>query len=119
MSAGPGPAEPAGHDTALPYSDELVPGDAIDVSRWDWWSHTDAGIVHYYAAGPCPACRGHTQDHRTDLSPPVEGLGPDATPPSGPSDTIEMLLQCHCGSAHGQPDARGCGRRWSLIGARS
>lgn len=115
------------HDLGLPYQDEILPGSAIDPDRWDWWSHTHGGIVHYYAKGPCPACRANTQDHLTDHPAPIEALCP---PPRGrplplPSSplgrvikTVEMPVRCRCGSDHGQPGAGGCGRRWSLIGPR-
>jgi hypothetical protein len=116
MNEGLAEAGQAEHNTMLPYSDEIVSADAVDVSRWEWWSHVDGGIVHFYAKGPCPACRGDTQDHLAYVNPPVEALGPRRAPCPDPSETVEMLLRCHCGSAHGHVDAYGCGRRWTLIG---
>lgn len=113
-------SQPA-HDAALPYRDEVVAGGAIDLDHWDWWVHTDAGTVHYYAKGPCPACRADTQDHLADVESPIEGLGPDV-PPSPPpprSDRIEMPVRCRCGTDHGQAGTGGCGRRWMIIGPRA
>ena len=108
------------HDLGLPYQDEILPGSAIDPARWDWWSHTHGGIVHYYAKGPCPACRANTQDHFADLLAPIEGLGIPSrvtrarrpargretlrpAPPAGVPETVEMPVRCCCGSDHGQP----------------
>ncbi len=93
----------------------------IDLDRWQWWYHIDGGIVHYYAKGPCPACRADTQDHLTDVFLPIEGLGrlKDRSIPPARSDTVEMPVRCRCGSDHGQLSAGGCGRRWSLIEPRA
>lgn len=109
---------PPDHDLTLPYHNEIVPGSALNLDRWQWWSHTDAGIVYYYAKGPCPACHADTQDRRADVLEPIEGLGRFRrgrdTPPV-PTETVDMPVRCRCGSDHGQPDAGGCGRRWLLI----
>jgi hypothetical protein len=120
MTAGQQVPGQSGHDTALHYRDEIIAGRAVEVERWDWYSHTDAGIVHYYAKGPCPACHTDTQDHLADVEPPIEGLGPPAPSPDTtlPADSIEMPVRCRCGTDHGQAGAGGCGRRWSIIGPR-
>jgi|NGEPerStandDraft_6_1074524.scaffolds.fasta_scaffold07655_3 hypothetical protein len=120
MTAGQQVPGQSGHDTALPYRDDIVAGSAIDVDRWDWWSHTNAGIAHYYTKGPCPACHADTQDHLADVEPPIEGLGPPTPSPDSAlrGDSIEMPVRCRCGTDHGQAGAGGCGRRWSIIGPR-
>jgi hypothetical protein len=116
------PPAQAGHDPAMPYQDEVVPGSMIDIERWDWWSHTDAGIVHYYTKGPCPACRAETQGHFPDIPAPIEGQDRGQAPPAPAQPArheVEIPLRCLCGTDHGHPGAAGCGRQWSIIGPRS
>lgn len=111
------PPEQAGHDEAVPYRDEMVPGPMIDVRYWDWWSHTDAGDVYYYAKGPCPACHAATQGRYVDIPEPIEGQGGGKAPPTPEEtapDELEIPLRCLCGTDHGHPGAGGCGRRWSI-----
>jgi hypothetical protein len=114
----PQPAAPQpDHDLTLPYQKETLPGSAIDLDRWQCWSHTDAQIVHYYAKGPCPACRADTQNHLADVPHPIEeqGRSRDRDTPPAVTPTVEIPVQCCCGSNHGQPGASGCGRGWTLI----
>jgi hypothetical protein len=115
----PQPHQP-GHDTTVPYQDDIIPGDLIDVQHWDWWSETDGDIVHYYTKGPFPTCKADTQGHLAEMPAPIGGLGRTGTrhgkPPAHRTDAVEIPLRCLCGADHGHPGAGSCGRRWSLIG---
>lgn len=114
---------PQQHDLSVSYADEVVPGSSIDVTRWESWSHTDAGREDYYAKGPCPACFAGAQGHAADVWEPLEGQGGGqrdaASGKSVPGETIEIAFRCQCGFGHGKQDATGCGRAWSVIVTRT
>ena len=80
----------------MPYRDEIAPAGAVDIARWDWWSHAAAATVHYYAKGPCPACQATAQGRYAVFDAPIEGLGrsTDAaeTAPAGPEELIELPM---------------------------
>lgn len=111
------------HDLSVPYADEVVPGPSIDVARWESWSYTDAGYEQYYAKGPCPACFAESPGHAADIRKPLEGQGADEQDvDSGklaPSVQMEIPVRCQCGFGHGNQEASGCGRAWSLIVMRT
>jgi hypothetical protein len=116
---------PRQHDLSVPYADVVVPGSGIDVTHWESWSYADAGREDYYAKGPCPACFAETQGHAAaDIQEPVEAQGRrwrDAASgkAAAPRDTIEIPIRCQCGFTHGNQNAMGCGRAWSVIVTRT
>jgi hypothetical protein len=114
---------PQGHDLNVFYAEEVVPGPDIDVTRWQSWSYTDAGLEHYYVKGPCPACFAESQGHAADIPEPLEGQGTDVQDADSEklarSAQIEVPVQCQCGFGHGKQDATSCGRSWSLVVQRT
>lgn len=110
---------PQKHNLSVLYAEDVVPGPAIDIARWESWSYTDAGREHYYAKGPCPACFAEAQGHTADVRQPIEEQGAgqrDADAETAAlSATIEIPVKCQCGFGHGKQDATGCGRAWSVI----
>lgn len=106
------------HDTSVAFADEIVVDGRLDVTVWEWWSHTDGGIVHYYASGPCPACFATAQGHVELVAQPVDrqGAGPAEDGSAGRPETVEVPVGCRCGTGHGEDGAKGCGRRWTIVG---
>jgi hypothetical protein len=106
------------HDTAVPFTDEVIADGRLDPNKWDWWSSQDGGVTHYYAEGPCPACHANAQGHVALVPQPVDKQGPGDATTTLPTaaTTVEVPVACRCGTPHGQDGAKGCGRRWTIVG---
>jgi hypothetical protein len=107
------------HDTAVPFAEEIISADRLDLDRWEWWSSEDGGVKHYYASGPCPVCGATTQGHLALIREPADqqGTGEAAVGTVEVPETVEVPVMCLCGANHGHEGAKGCGRHWSLLGS--
>jgi len=104
------------HDPDLAFADLVVPSADLDVSAWAWRRHTDAGVIHYYVEGPCPACGAPAQQgHLALKTAPVDAAAPERPPRPKLPESVQVAVSCLCGSSHGRQNSNGCGRRWSFI----
>src|SRR4051812_31930277 len=104
-------------DTNVAYADLVVPGEEVDPAGLECWNHRDAGVWHFYAAGPCPACRAQVQGHIDDGDHPIESQGADQRGlETRQREPIEVPVRCGCDAGHGRDAGQtGCGRRWSIL----
>jgi hypothetical protein len=110
------------HDPNVPFAEEIVTGQTINLGSWECWTVKDQDVTRYYARGPCPACGAHTQGSIDDAPKPIESLGvrerePEPEPPS--TAPISIPVSCRCGSPHGQAGQTSCGRRWVILAPRA
>ena len=107
------------HDLGVAYENRAVPGDEIDIGSWSWRVDASNVATSYVALGPCPACHATCEGWAEDVTNPIErGKNGGGDPGPVREDAIEVAVSCRCGSSHGRDGAKGCGRRWTIVGPK-